>query len=232
MSPERPELRLIRESLEAVVTPSIASTVVFEALEASGGRLPEGPAAARAFTDGPLRAALRRRLGPDADPIVDEVVQTLAALAPAPSPPPPPRSSSHRELDDTREIVLDDRPVVVVVASSDELTSRLRAALGAARIAAVPIRATETLLERVRATVPQVVLIDGADFAPIEPDALAAALEHLPARTVRAIWGVDLPYGALVLRALVDRGAPATPLDRREGIEVVLDLIRARRSSK
>src|SRR5687768_12397991 len=114
MTPERPELRLVRESLEAVVAPTIVSSVVFEALEASGGRLPDGTDGARTFVDGPLRSALARRLGDDAHPIVGDLVTMLGNLsqkAVAATEPKPWR----RDLEVTREVFLDDRPVIVAV---------------------------------------------------------------------------------------------------------------------
>lgn len=225
MSSERAELRLIRESLESVVAPQVVSSVMFEALSEAGGQIGEGPEGARAFVDGPIRAALQKRLGDDADPIVDDLGRLLSQIAPA-------RPVSGRELDVTREVYLDARPVIVfVISSSSGFADQLQAALGPARVTTVPVPSLEHLHRHLQVAAPPIVLVDAADFAPIEPDDLASALVRLPATTVRAIWGADLPFGGAVLRALVQRKAPATPLDRREGIDPLLDLVRSRRAS-
>jgi hypothetical protein len=237
MSADRPELRLVRESLEAVVAPTVASSVVFEALEATGGRIPEGAEGAIVLVDGALRKALAKRLGEDADAIVDDLVRTLRALAPKRPPPipsaaPDPRQQRRRDLDVTREVVLDDRPVIVaVVAGNEDFCDRLQASLGAARVTALPAATIDKLGEVINIGAPQIVLIDAADFAAIEPEDLAKLLEALPLSTVRAIWGADLPYGASLLRAMIARKIPATPFDRREGIDPLLDLVRSRRAS-
>lgn len=229
MDAVRPELRLVRESLEAVVSPTIVSSVIFEALDEIGGQLPDGADAVRAFADGALRRALARRLGEDAHAIIDDVVAMLATIAPRRAEEPPAR---RRDGDVTREVFLGAGPVVVlVVAGATDFGARLLAALGPDRVAPLPTPSLERLDEQVLIAAPPVVLVDAANFASIEPERLADALAALPATTVRAIWGADLPYGAAVLRALVERGASATPFDRREGIEPVLDLVRSRRSA-
>lgn len=223
MVPERAELRLVRESLEAVVSPAIVSAVVFEALAAVGGRLSADPGAVAELVDGPLRHALRARLGDDADPVIDDALRIVKSVAGAARP-------TGRDADVTRPVVLDARPVIVlVVASGTGFAMQLQAALGSARVTTVPVATLDELTVEARGSEPHIVLIDAADFAPIEPDQLAGALEALPGTTVRAIWGADLPYGGAALRALVARRAPATPLDRREGIDPLLDLVRSRR---
>lgn len=223
MSLVRPELRMVRESLEAVVSPSIVSTVLFEALERTGGQLPTGPEAIREFANGALRHALVHRIGANGNAICDDVVAMLLAIAPQPI------VDARRDFDITREVVIDDRPVfVVVIAGSGALAGRLQAALGPAMMTAIPTTSMEQLHQHIAVGAPQVVLIDAADFANIEPDTLALVLEQLPATTVRGIWGADLPYGVAIIRALAARGSPVTPLDRREGIAPLLDLVRSR----
>lgn len=223
MQPEGPELRVIRESLEALVAPTMVSSAIFDALEDCGGELGPGREGATVFVQGPLRAALARRMGADAHPVIDDVLEMLGVLAPRGP------GGMRRSGETTREVFVDARPViVVVVASGTTFASRLQAALGATRVIPVPASTLERMDEQMRVAAPQIVLVDAADFAPIEPERLAAFLEKLPATTVRAIWGADLPYGGAVLRAMVARAASATPLDRREGIEPLLDLVRSR----
>lgn len=226
MSLVRPELRMVRESLEAVVAPSIVSTVIFEALEQAGGQLPNGSEAVREFADGALRQALASRIGDDAHSICDDVIAMLETISPRT----PNSADIRREFEVTREVVIDDHPVfVIVIAGTGALADRLQAALGPNVMAVIPATSMEQLHDHLAIAAPKVVLLDAADFANIEPDPLALVLEQLPATTVRGIWGADLPYGAAVLRALSNRGSPATPLDRREGIAPLLDLVRSRR---
>jgi hypothetical protein len=138
---------------------------------------------------------------------------------------------SGRELAATLEVPRDKGAVtVLVIAGSDEFAARLEAALGPARVAtrtATTLREVEALTAPSRAS--SIVLVDAMEFPPVEPVALAGLLGGLPASTVRAIWGADLAYGSVVLSELIGRGLPATPLDRREGIEPLLDLVRSRR---
>jgi hypothetical protein len=78
---------------------------------------------------------------------------------------------------------------------------------------------------------PAIVLVDASDFPSIEPTDLAAAMGKA-GEAVRAIWGADLPYGQGVLAAAQRLGIPTTPLDRREGIAPLMDLVRSRRSRR
>ena len=219
-------MRLLREALEGVVAPAVVSAILFEALEAVGGRLPEGVAGARSFVDGPLRASLTSRLGADADPVVDEMLRTLSAISPTSEP------KRGRDLDSTREVFLDDRPpFVVVMAAGDAFSSKLVAALGPGRVTAVPAPSLERLQAVTRMNAPQVTVVDASDVPPIDAAKLAGALAALPETTVRAIWGAELPAGIAVLRALGNLERAAMPFDRREGIAPLLDVVRSRRAA-
>lgn len=155
--------------------------------------------------------------------MIDDVLTMIGMLTPSGP------GAVRRSGETTREVFVDARPVIViVVASGASFASRLQGALGATRVIPVPAATVERMDEQLRVAAPQIVLVDAADFAPIEPERLAVFLEKLPATTVRAIWGADLPYGGAVLRAMMARSAHATPLDRREGIEPLLDLVRSR----
>ena len=72
-------------------------------------------------------------------------------------------------------------------------------------------------------------LIDGASFPLIEPSDLPEILGALPPTSVRAVWGTDTPYGAAAVAELTAKRVAFTPLDRREGVTPVVDLVRARR---
>ena len=83
-----------------------------------------------------------------------------------------------------------------------------------------------TLVARLRAK-PGLILVDGAQFPHIEPTALVARLAPIAERTLGAVWGGDLPYGHAVLMAAQDAGVGVTPFDRGEGLEPLIDLLRA-----
>lgn len=233
MSLERPELRLVREKLESVLAPELATSVLFEALAEVGGQPPASAEATLALVEGPLSRVLRRRVrGPDGDLIVAELVELLNQIArPALTSVTPAARGKARELDITLEIQLGPGAVAVLVLGANEnLAMRLEAALGPRRIATRTLSTLGELKAQLRAAAfPPIVLVDSVEFPTIEPAELAAALQQSPAGTVHAIWGADLAYGAVVLGELVERRMPATPLDRREGIEPFLDLVRSRR---
>jgi hypothetical protein len=226
---ERPEMRLIRESLESVMAPTIASSLLFEAVELAGGRLPENTTEVVRFLEGPLARLLNDRLGAaDTQPILEELTLTLNALgALAPKP------NVRHGAEVTREVLLDALPVLVsVVSASESFAHALVGALGSECVMPLHSSTLAQFEDVARTAVPKIVLIDGGEFAEIEPDALAQALSLLPASTVRAIWGADLPYGSAMVHALAARKAAATPFDRTEGIAPLLDMIRSRRSSR
>src|SRR5690349_19595584 len=61
----RAELVMVREALEGVVSPTLATTLLFEALEASGRPPPATIEEMRAFAHGPLDDAVRKRMRDD-----------------------------------------------------------------------------------------------------------------------------------------------------------------------
>lgn len=234
MNAERPELKLVREKLESVLAPALASSVLFEALAEVGGRPPTSGEATLALVEGPLARVLGRRVrGAEADVIVDELVATLRMIVgPAVTPATPMSRQQLRELEVTLEIPLDRGAVaVLVLAGKEDLALRLEAALGPARVATRTVTTQSELASRIGSgRLPPIVLVDAVEFPTIEPVELARMLERSTPGTIHAIWGADLAYGSMVLAELVARRLPATPLDRREGIEPFLDLVRSRKA--
>ncbi len=228
MHVERPELRLVREKLESVVAPALAQAALFEALAEAGGKPPTSEDGVIALLEGPLLRALSDRLDPDdLEQLISEMiaaVRQVFALQPAP------QKGRFRELDATLEVRRGKGAVAVLVFSgTDDLAARLQVALGSDRVAARTCTSREEVeLLLARSPVPPILLVDAVEFPPIEPVELAELIAGAPADTVRAIWGADLGYGGVVLGELVDRRVPATPLDRREGIDPLLDLVRSR----
>jgi hypothetical protein len=179
---KRPELRLIRDALEAVLSPELAAATIDEALRSMPTAL-SSPAELVGLVNGPLRAALAKRHGSAADDVIDDLLRMLVGRSPAP------RTTSQ---DITRELPLESAQV----------------------FAFKP---------------PAIVIVDGASFPSIEPSEMPSLLGGLPPTTVRAVWGTGTPYGASVIGELASKRAPFTPLDRREGVAPIVDLVRARR---
>ena len=222
---ERPELRLVREHLETVVSPSMAASVLFEALGA--GSMPRNATETVALVAGPLRNALKERMRPgEADSLIEDV---LTALAPALA-----AQSEHRyRADDTLEVPVSSSGQAVrlaVMSASDAFAQHIEAALGPARVSAVTFRSTIALRRalEVMMTTPDIVVVDASRFPAIEPGDLAGSFEALVDTAVRVVWGADLPYGHALMREVRARGGKATSVDRAEGVDPILDLIGSR----
>jgi hypothetical protein len=223
---EPAELRLIRETLEGVVHPATASTLLFEALAEHGGVLPSDHEEIEAFVRGELSKGLVKRLGDDlATTVLDQIAAAMRAI------PDNARRRNRRQEDQTRDLVLRrDTFPVFVLASSPMFAKQLAAALGPKVMTVVLATDTTTWHERAASVAPAFVIVDAADFPAIEPDELVATLASQPADVVKAIWGSDLPYGMSVIGAASARALSLTPFDRHEGIAPLMDMIRSRRA--
>lgn len=225
MPRESAELRMIRETLEGVLHPATASTVLFEALEAQGGGVPSDREEIATFVAGALRRGLVERLGDDmATTVLDQLAMTLRSI-------PDSKKRNRRQEDQTRDLELRrDTFPVFVLASSPAFAKKLATALGPHVMTPVLASDAKMWRERVVQVPPAFVIVDAADFPAIEPEELAQALSKLPPDVVRAIWGADLPYGASLIAAAQARALTLTPFDRHEGIEPLMDMIRSRRA--
>ena len=211
------ELQLVREALENVLSSRTAGAVLFEALTKRGGDVPASREELLAFLRGELRDTLVIRQGPASLKLLDDVERMLER----------PHGRSH---DSTREVpILTMAVIVYVLASNNTLARSIEGAMGTNRVSVKAFQAASTFREAVRKETPAVVVLESATFPPIEPTDMAELLRELPETTVRAVSGIDTPYGSAALSALANGHVPCTPLDRREGIEPLLDLIRSRR---
>ncbi len=220
MKQEAPELRLLRESLEGTLEPTLAQNVLFEAMERRGGHPPPDRASLESLAQNELAVVLTERVG--ARTAADILADIMLSLGRMPADPP-----RMRGRDDTASIPHESTPLGVLVSASGGVGARLHAAIGPDRMTLTSARNAVADAALLRAT-PAVVLIDGADFAAIEPSELAALLSRVPSTTARLLYGPDLPYGAAVLRAVAEIGESITTLDRREGLAPLLDVIRSR----
>lgn len=214
---ERRESRLIRDALEAVLAPERAARAFAEALRS----MPEAFDSLEdtvAFVDGPIRRAVVAVHGAAGDDVVDDLLRAFTTDRPA----------RRRDEDSTQEIRLDERVHVFILSSGESLAQILTRETPFAEITIVTYDDEPGVRRAIGLRAPGIVVVDGADFPKIEPSDLPSVFRALPPSTVRAVWATDAPYGAAAVAALVASSVAFTPLDRREGISPVVDLVRAR----
>jgi hypothetical protein len=231
----RSELVMVREVLEGVVSPAVATSVLFEALEASGRPPPATLDEMRTFAEGPLDAALRKRLRDGDASQVRVLVGELFERA---------LGGDGGDVDIDVDLGDDDatataqmsvvtRPVpVVVLSATPQFAERLHACLGEDRVKSIPASDEATLSKGVFAYSALVVVIDAVAPARVDGAALAAALRRLPNGATTVIWGSETEHGHSLVETLVRGGASAITLDRGEGIEPLLDLVLSRHSGE
>lgn len=244
----RAELVMVREALEGVVSPTVATTLLFEALEASGRPPPTSLEEMKAFAQGPLDEAVRKRMRDDDASQIRARVGELFTRALHPKSMRPPRhDEAEMDLDVDVELGGDDadrqdgtattqmtvvkRPVPVVVLSArSEFADRLVVCLGEDRVKTIAVGDEAALSKAVFAYSALVVVLDGAAPTRVEASGLASALRRLPNGATTIVWASDTDGGTALAASLERAGAAAVTLGRTEGIEPLLDLILSRRS--
>lgn len=229
--------RVLRRTLEQALDSRLASSLLFEALGASGGGVPQSREEVLAVVHGTLRDALARRVGQgEAASIVERIDHALADAydAVATQEVPLDQLAAQTSPDEaTAAFPTDDRAVrVIVVAGGRGFEQRLAVALGERRIAPHTVRSHEGLRQALDDDAPAIFLVDASDFPAIDPAHLLAAGEALPRATTCVLWGAELPYGKNLLRSIAAHERPWTTLELREGIDPLLDLVRSRRRSR
>lgn len=212
----------------------MASTVLFEALEAAGSEVPRSLSEVLDVLRGPLYEALARRLDPTRAAILVEQIEE--ELTPRPDEPstvqvPVDLLIPSTERDDaTTPVVRLHGPVPVsILARGDGFARRLVIALGEDR---VDVHAHADPERWHSASPPQIVILDASDF-PVEvtPAAIARWAGTLPPSTALVLWAPDLPYAKNFRREIESAPHEWVTIDPNEGIAPVLDLIRSRRRS-
>ena len=229
--------RVLRKTLEDALETHLASTVLFEALGASGSRIPETLDDVLRIVNGPLRAALTERLDVDgANALVTRIVKQLE----------PPKSEpltlelsldnlaeeTRRGEDATMAFPTASRAVgVLVLAAGGGFAYRLELALGERRVAPETVRGAPALKKALAGDPPAVLVLDGTDFPAIDHQVLVKAAEKLPATTACVLYGAELPYGKSFVKRLGPDQTRWVTLELREGVAPFLDLVRSRRKS-
>ncbi|RLB46303.1 MAG: hypothetical protein DRJ42_27975 [Deltaproteobacteria bacterium] len=216
-------LLLVREVLESAIESTTASAVLFDALEVDPSEhLPRSVDELFAFVRGPLRLVVGRRMK-DGDP--DQVIADIEAAIQSTLEGRPPRSLAGGA---TLEIHVGTGPVrVLVLSKSSGVAIRLRASLGGLQINVANAATPEEAAEVAGALDPEVVVIDA--LAPVGGvDEILDYVQTLPATTTTLLWGEEQPIGRQIELRAVERRVNLTTVERAEGVDPVLDVIRSR----
>ncbi len=217
-----PVVHVIREALECVLAPEVASAVFFESLNGPAG-VPETKDEVILMVRGPLLSALIERVDENEANIV--VQRILSELEPMQATTP----RRGREEDATVALPKDKRPVKVrVLSAGTGFATRLRYVLGPDRAEVEQTTHPDALLTE-PAPGPAIVIIDATDFPPQDAEAIVQSFASLPASTTRVLWASELPFGQRCREAFLAASSPVLAFARAEGIEPLLDVIRSRR---
>lgn len=221
---------MVREVLEGVVSPTVATSLIFEALEAAGGPPPRSLEEMRAFADGPLGDAIQRRVrSEDASEMRSLVGRLFTRAIETDGVAIDVDVDFGTESEDataTAQMVVVQKPVpVVVLSASNAFAERLVTCLGDDRVRAVPVSDEAGLQKQVFAYSALIVVIDGVAPAECAPSSVAATLRRLPDSATIVLWAAELEWSEGARPGLESAGRALVTLERGEGIEPLLDLV-------
>lgn len=220
---------MVREVLEGIVSPTVATAVLFEALEESHEAPPETLEDMRRFARGPLGSAVRRKVRSEEAAAIVERVETLFARAAEAESLSVEIVVDSADVTATAQLTVVKSPVPVLVLSGVEsFARRLEACLGRDRIATTTVQDAGGLTRAVFAEEPIFVLVDATEPVPIDEVALTGALLRLPDSTTPVIWGSESRTGQDLIRRAERDGVNVVPIARADGIEPLLDLVLSR----
>jgi len=75
---------------------------------------------------------------------------------------------------------------------------------------------------------PEIIVLDAVDPVQDPVDSVAEMLARVPGNGTHLVWGREQPWASKISQALDARGIRFTPIDRLEGVDPLLDLIRSR----
>jgi hypothetical protein len=214
-------MQLVRQVMEQELEPRAASAIIFEALAADrANELPSDSVALRRFVEGPLRQAAAQRLGQAAsNRLVGQIVQSFAGARLAPS-----DANSN-----TLEVAVGAGPVVVLVLSrSASLAIALRAALGGDRLGVRTVSDAASVARIAPKLRPEITVVDATEPVEDDHEAIVEGLRSLPTTCTCLVWGSRERWGSRMTAALERRQIRFTPVDRVEGVDPLLDLVRSR----
>ncbi|MEM1417841.1 MAG: hypothetical protein AAGH15_23280 [Myxococcota bacterium] len=218
---EGPELQVIREVLEGMLSRDVASAVLFEALESEPNR-PEDPAGWMRFARGALKKAATRRCGVDTG---SEILERISLILGRPSAPLKARRRQS-EIPTGRFQTHVGPARVLLVAGTGRLARSLKAAL---REQVVPLvcGALERLDTFAHDFRPNLVIVDATDPPPGPTGTYAASFGSLHKDVLTLIWDDDGDFGETLQETLSAAGRRVSRFAREDGVDPLLDLVRA-----
>ncbi|MBX3272166.1 MAG: hypothetical protein KF729_18010 [Sandaracinaceae bacterium] len=213
MSGEPAYIGVLRESVEAEVTPSVASAAMFAALAEWGPRVPSSFAEVVDLVRGPLRRELAKRLGDARAAELEKRLEARLRLAEMPT---GTIASAPREsFEDvpTHALPRPEGPVLLrVVAASPVLETLILSALGPRRV-------------ELEGDAPDILLLDATDA----PASWGADLElRAHAAPLTLLYGADTAQGRALAARLGSASVAFLGFDVEHGAGPILDLLRSR----
>lgn len=231
------ELQLVRDRLGVAIGDDEAAAVFMASLEVHGGKLPRTSAEIARFIEGPLQETLAQLLGAST---AGRIVRRLRVEAAPPESQMPGaadaevsgprlRRTGTSELDATT-VGRRTGPVrLVVIAHSTRLAERLRLSVGADDVAVGVASDPQTGGRLALEVDASMVIIDGTDVPVGGADDFVDGLGGLPGDALLVLWTEGGPEAERLQSGLEFCSLRVTVLDRREGVQPLIDLVRAQR---
>lgn len=218
------EVVVIREVLEGMLRADLAGTVLFDALERAGEE-PQDRAGWVSFVEGPLGESVEARTSPDErELVVSRICQILGTIRPSQ---PDERPARRSQAPTHRFPTMSGPTRILLFAASHRLGRRLKSALGA-QVAPVVFQEFQRLQVLAHDFEPQLLLIDLTDPPASGLDAIVeASVRTLDDEVIAMIWDEGSRIGQALSEAFESAGRRVSWVDRREGVNPLLDLIRA-----
>ncbi len=215
------------------MSPTVATAVLYEALEQSKSSPPQSLEEMRAFAKGPLDSAVRRKVrSEDAEELAGQIDLMFTRAIEGDGIAVDIDFEDDAESADataTAQMSVVKKPVPVLVLSGQpDFPERLVACLGLDRVHAVAVHDPGGLTRATFAEQPLFVLIDASGPVPIDELVLVGALSRLPDSTTPVIWASESRAGQDLIRRAEREGVTMVSLARSEGIEPLLDLVLSR----
>lgn len=217
-----PELMVIREVLEGTLAPEVAAATLFTALEAVNPDPVTRPQWA-GFVRDHLREAVKGRCG---DEMARDIAARILVILGGHDEEPPQPGKKRRSQAPTSKFPTTDGPIrMLIVAASPKLARLLKGALGS-RIAPMILNDPRRMAVFVDDFDPMLILIDLTD-PPRHVESLPKLSKSLPDSVITAIWDEGSTAGKSLTEAYEREGRRWMWVDRREGADPLIDLIRA-----
>lgn len=219
-------MQLIREAMEGLLDAQLASSIIGEAL--SGADEPTESEQLLSFVRGPLRAVAISRVG---SARAGDLVERAEFLFRSMGVPNQTLRARGRAAQNTVEVSLPRGPSRVAIISGNRALERgLRAAFAGENVGVQTSKNLVNLENYRNQFKPEVIIVDAVD--PIcDHDGLAHALGSSQRnKPICVVWGCEQPWGVRMTQVLENHNLAFVPMDRKEGVYPLMDLIRSRQT--